>query len=307
MVMLTSERTRGRFEESHQNNPGLPATAVTPTVTRVMTLPLPPNVQPCRFLLFPSLVPRLFTRILTLLCLICGWQLSAADPAPGAAGASFPAPVYEIRTWISNRGTSMEARFVSIAEGSVTLQRKDGSRLSAPLATLSENDQQYARKLGARSEPITLIFPWFRPIHSQNFLRKDDVKYSVKGRKEGKTEMKTATTEEVAAQRDRWLNTLKDVEIVPFNEVLVALRARDPRWLKILDGKMPPSYLEEACVLAVVTRQQPPLVEMRNELHAKLGYNASEDFRRLETLPIEEAAALADLIHKTATRRNTGR
>ena len=111
--------------------------------------------------------------------------------------------------------------------------------------------------------------------------------------------------QEVAKHRERWLAGLKGVEVVPFNDVLEALRSRDPRWREVLKTGNTPAYLTIACVIGVISKQPPPLTALRNELHEKLLQNQQqENFKNLGTLPAGEADAVAVLIHEISARRN---
>jgi hypothetical protein len=57
-----------------------------------------------------------------------------------------PAPGQEMRTWVDSTGSySIQARFVSLADGKVTLQKTDGSQIEIPLEKLSAGDKGYAQ------------------------------------------------------------------------------------------------------------------------------------------------------------------
>ena len=63
-------------------------------------------------------------------------------------------PNARMRTWTDSSGLyKIEARFVELADGKVTLEKDDGTRKSMPLDKLSENDQELAKKLAAARPP----------------------------------------------------------------------------------------------------------------------------------------------------------
>src|SRR2546430_12045494 len=65
--------------------------------------------------------------------------LASVGGVPGAAGS--PA---EFRTWSDASGKfTVKAKFVSAADGKVTLEQEDGSTVEVELAKLSPADQKY--------------------------------------------------------------------------------------------------------------------------------------------------------------------
>jgi hypothetical protein len=59
-----------------------------------------------------------------------------------------------IRTWADNSGLyKIEARFVELKDGKVTLEKEDGSTKTLPLDKLSEEDQAAAKKLAEKTPP----------------------------------------------------------------------------------------------------------------------------------------------------------
>lgn len=57
----------------------------------------------------------------------------------------------EVRTWKARSGaTAIEAEFVSLADGKVTLQRAGGKRTVVPLEKLSDEDQQFVAQATAK-------------------------------------------------------------------------------------------------------------------------------------------------------------
>ncbi|MDB4673370.1 SHD1 domain-containing protein [Verrucomicrobiales bacterium] len=63
--------------------------------------------------------------------------------APVFSGAAEP----ELRTWTSTSGSKMEARFLSLQQGVITLVRSNGKRLTLKVAQLSEEDQVFVKDL----------------------------------------------------------------------------------------------------------------------------------------------------------------
>jgi hypothetical protein len=57
-----------------------------------------------------------------------------------------PARSRGVRTWTSDLGTEIQARLVSAAGASVTLENEEGKRLTVELERLSEVDQEYVRE-----------------------------------------------------------------------------------------------------------------------------------------------------------------
>ena len=49
----------------------------------------------------------------------------------------------KFRTWTSTTGSSIEAKFVSYASGKVTLEKRDGKRLTVDLSKLSQDDRDW--------------------------------------------------------------------------------------------------------------------------------------------------------------------
>lgn len=71
------------------------------------------------------------------------------DPAPvPAAGGAAMKP--ELRTWSNSGGGSLEAIFVALREGQVTLRKADGTEFQYPLANLSPESQALAKELAAQ-------------------------------------------------------------------------------------------------------------------------------------------------------------
>src|SRR4051812_35946950 len=73
----------------------------------------------------------------------------------GLAAASARAQ-QDLRTWKDTSGQfTIKAKFVSVAEGVVTLQEEDGSSLEIELAKLSEADRKYvAERQKAAASPF---------------------------------------------------------------------------------------------------------------------------------------------------------
>jgi hypothetical protein len=68
-------------------------------------------------------------------------------PWLGVAGA-------EVRIWTDSTGKhTIEAEFVGLADGNVTLKKADGKETILPLAKLSEADQEIASKLASAAKP----------------------------------------------------------------------------------------------------------------------------------------------------------
>ena len=73
----------------------------------------------------------------------------------------------ELRTWSDNTGRyTIRAKFLSVTDGKVTLQREDGSKVQVELARLSAADQQYVRRLQAETDNPFKPVPEspFRPV-----------------------------------------------------------------------------------------------------------------------------------------------
>ncbi len=49
----------------------------------------------------------------------------------------------EFRTWTSSAGTTIEARFAGLANGTVILGKRDGKKLKVPLDKFVEADQKF--------------------------------------------------------------------------------------------------------------------------------------------------------------------
>jgi hypothetical protein len=77
----------------------------------------------------------------------------AASPTPSRptlipeaeATPALPVGNPKKRTWTSTAGTSLDAEFVSMANGEVKLRKEDGSVLPVPLDKLSESDRQWVK------------------------------------------------------------------------------------------------------------------------------------------------------------------
>lgn len=83
-------------------------------------------------------------RLLSLLCLSCCCALAADPPKK--------------RTWQDASGQfSVEAEFVSLAEGKITLRKNDGKVLTLPLDKLSAADQAIAQQLATPVTPMVAI------------------------------------------------------------------------------------------------------------------------------------------------------
>ena len=87
-------------------------------------------------------------RTIPIALLICLWAMTCAVGA-------------EPRKWTDKSGTfSVEAEFLGLADGSVTLKRADGRTVRIPFNQLSAADQQEAQKLaqptGAENNPFTV-------------------------------------------------------------------------------------------------------------------------------------------------------
>jgi hypothetical protein len=73
---------------------------------------------------------------------------------PKKAPASSTRPQAQMRTWTDSSGLyKIEARFVELADGKVTLEKGDGTKKSMPLDKLSEDDQLLVKKLAAGAPP----------------------------------------------------------------------------------------------------------------------------------------------------------
>ena len=68
-------------------------------------------------------------------------------PAPTAGGAAMKP---ELRTWSNTGGGSLEASFVALRDGQVTLRKADGTEFQYPLANLSPESQALAKELAAQ-------------------------------------------------------------------------------------------------------------------------------------------------------------
>ncbi|MCP5536821.1 MAG: hypothetical protein H7A51_11405 [Akkermansiaceae bacterium] len=74
-------------------------------------------------------------------------RLMAAG-GPEAAKPQAPADGYPIESWESAKGgKSIQARFVSLQDGKITLKKSDGSQVTFSLTLLSEKSQQRANEL----------------------------------------------------------------------------------------------------------------------------------------------------------------
>jgi hypothetical protein len=77
------------------------------------------------------------------------WVKAKKDTPPPKAAAQSKPP---IRTWTDSSGVyKIEARFVAIKDGKVTLEKEDGSTKSLPLDKLSEEDQAAAKKYAEKA------------------------------------------------------------------------------------------------------------------------------------------------------------
>ncbi|NQT15908.1 MAG: hypothetical protein HQ582_24340 [Planctomycetes bacterium] len=82
------------------------------------------------------------------------WPLSA-DAAPPAQDTPTPS----LRTWTDNTGKfKIEAEFVGLADGSVSLRRKDGKEIALPLTRLSPADRKVAEDLAAKADDTSNPF-----------------------------------------------------------------------------------------------------------------------------------------------------
>lgn len=89
----------------------------------------------------------------------CGWWswwagLAIAAVLVGSARAQ------EMRTWTDATGKyKVQAKFVELVEGKVTLERADGKRVVVPLDRLSEADRKYVADLGGQKNPFEEAAP----------------------------------------------------------------------------------------------------------------------------------------------------
>ncbi len=73
----------------------------------------------------------------------------------GKAAGGLPAPLglanrqHELRTWTSVAGSTIEAKFVRIVAGRITLEKEDGKRIDVLPQQLSEEDQAHLKAVGA--------------------------------------------------------------------------------------------------------------------------------------------------------------
>ncbi len=77
-------------------------------------------------------------------------QVWLPKTAPAAAGR----PKVQMHTWTDSSGLyKIEARFIELTDGKVTLEKDDGTRKTMPLDKLSQSDQELAKKLAAETPP----------------------------------------------------------------------------------------------------------------------------------------------------------
>ncbi|MGD9419672.1 MAG: hypothetical protein Q7R22_012100 [Verrucomicrobiota bacterium JB025] len=299
-------------------------------------------------------------------------------------------PEYEVRTWTSTQGSSIEGRFGSAEGDTVTIIREDGSKIDAPLSKLSAADQEYTRHLIVQTQPF-LIACWGHSTNLQEFadlanlvplrvewvpVSRDNLKINLQStfakwddqatfrhvimacnignvlsrerrrNKEKDTqrlrqqagELKvhllalddegiksprtghvrndndeleefTVTPELFLKEQQKWIDGLKGIKIIPYRQLLAALRKEDPRWIEALGTEHHPTYLKNALLVATLTGQEPPLLALRSAQREKL-----EDFRKekvlfkdLATLPEDQTAALAKLTLKLVNEVNKDR
>ncbi len=79
-----------------------------------------------------------------------GAKFSADQADAPATAADSPAMSAEMRTWTNTGGGSLEAAFVSLVDGQVTLRKPDGSTFQYPLVNLSPESQALARELAGQ-------------------------------------------------------------------------------------------------------------------------------------------------------------
>jgi hypothetical protein len=72
------------------------------------------------------------------------------SPAPAPAPTGGAAMKEELRTWSNTGGGSLEAIFVALKDGQVTLRRADGTEFQYPLANLSAESQALAKELAGQ-------------------------------------------------------------------------------------------------------------------------------------------------------------
>lgn len=82
-----------------------------------------------------------------------GAKFKPGTDEPASTSTETPTPAdatamkSELRTWSNTGGGSLEAIFVSLGDGQVTLRREDGTEFQYPLVNLSAESQSLAKKL----------------------------------------------------------------------------------------------------------------------------------------------------------------
>ena len=119
----------------------------------------------------------------------------------------------------------------------------------------------------------------------------------------GETEEFQVSPELFHREQQKWIDEFKEseeVKVIPYRQLLEALRNEDPRWIEVLGSGFPPSYLKDAVVIATLTGQEPPLLALRAAQREKMQdfQKKQERFKNLACLPEDQAALVSKLIHE---------